>query len=106
MKFTCPNCKIKVSKKEIKNINKKSIHIEKQCPACKEWFCLNKNLMYIKTFAIFLLLITSLLNIFSFKSEYSIIFSIVGLAAIFVALMIAIFGKSNVVEIKDFIKKN
>ena len=98
MKVTCPNCKSKIAAKDIKNINKNSMFIEKQCPSCNKWFCLNKTLTIIKIIGIFLLLITSLLNIFNIKSEYSLIFSSVGFVGILVAIIITFFGKHETVK--------
>ena len=98
MKVTCPNCKSKIAAKDIKNINKNSMFIEKQCPSCKEWFCLNKTLTMIKIIGIFLLLITSLLNIFNIKSEYSLIFSSVGFVGILVAIIITFFGQNEAIK--------
>lgn len=88
MKSTCPHCKNKIATKDIKNINKSSIFIKKQCPYCQEWFCLNKTLTIIKVVGISLLLITSLLNIFNIKSEYAVIFSTIGFVGIFITLVI------------------
>ena len=98
MKPTCPSCQNKINSTDIKNINKNSIFIEKQCPSCQTWFCLNKTLTIIKIIGIFLLLITSLLNIFNIKSEYSLVFSSIGLVGILMAIIITFFGKHETVK--------
>ncbi|WP_024612703.1 hypothetical protein [Pseudoalteromonas sp. TB64] len=98
MKVACPNCKSKVDSKDIKNINKKGIFIEKQCPSCQAWFCLNKAQTLVKAAGISLLLITSLLNIFNIKSEYSLVFSSVGFVGILIAIIITFFGKHETVK--------
>ena len=98
MNVACPNCKSKVDSKDIKNINKKGIFIEKQCPSCREWFGLNKTQEVLKTAGILLLLITSLLNIFSINSEYSLVFSTIGFVGIFIAIIIIFFGKHETVK--------
>ncbi|MCW1720127.1 hypothetical protein OIZ54_15400 [Pseudoalteromonas sp. A3] len=54
---------------------------------------MNKTQEIIKAAGISLLLITSLLNIFSIKSEYSLVFSTVGFVGIFIAMLITFFGK-------------
>jgi len=98
MKPTCPSCQNKINSTDIINTNKKGIFIEKQCPSCLEWFGLNKTLEVLKTAGISLLLITSLLNIFSIKSEYSSIFSTVGFAGIFIAMLITFFSKHEAIK--------
>ncbi|WP_350606136.1 hypothetical protein [Pseudoalteromonas sp. MER144-MNA-CIBAN-0113] len=98
MKEMCPNCKSNFAAKDINNINKNSIFIEKQCPSCNKWFCLNKTLTIIKIIGIFLLLITSLLNIFNIKSEYSPVFSSIGLVGILMAIIVTFFGKHETVK--------
>ena len=98
MKETCPNCKSNFAAKDIKNINKNSIFIEKQCPSCQTWFCSNKTLTIIKIIGIFLLLITSLLNIFNIKSQYSLIFSSAGFVGILVAIIITFFGQNEAIK--------
>ena len=98
MKVTCPNCKNKIAAKNIKNINKNSIFIEKQCPSCQTWFCLNKTLTTIKIIGVFLLLITSLLNIFNIKSQYSLIFSSIGFVGILIAIIITFFGQNEAIK--------
>ncbi|PLT24511.1 hypothetical protein [Pseudoalteromonas sp. MelDa3] len=98
MKVACPNCKSKVDSKDIKNINKKGIFIKKQCPSCCEWFGLNKAQEVLKTAGILLLLITSLLNIFSIKSEHSLVFSTVGFVGIIIAIIITFFSKHETVK--------
>lgn len=98
MKITCPNCQEKINPKEIKNIKKSSIYVEKQCPGCDTWFSLSKRLTIIKTIGILLLLITSLLNIFNIMSEYSAVFSSVGFAGVLVALLITFLGKNEKID--------
>ncbi|WP_409439199.1 hypothetical protein [Psychromonas sp. GE-S-Ul-11] len=98
MKVTCPHCQEKISLKDIKSINKNSIYVEKQCPSCDGWFSLNKRLTKIKTLGMTLLLITSLLNIFGIKSEFSIVFSSIGLVGVLVALLITFIGKNEKVD--------
>ena len=98
MNVACPNCKSKVDSKDIKNINKKSIFIEKQCPSCQAWFCLNKTQTLVKTAGISLLLIASLLNIFNIKNEYSLIFSSIGFVGVLLAIIITFFGKYETVK--------
>lgn len=98
MKTTCPNCQEKINHKEIKNIKKNSIYLEKQCPSCDAWFSLSKRLTIIKTIGISLLLITSLLNIFDIMVEYSAVFSSIGFAGVLVALLITFFGKNEKVD--------
>ncbi|KPZ60964.1 MULTISPECIES: hypothetical protein [Pseudoalteromonas] len=98
MKPTCPSCQNKINNRDIKNTNKKGIFFEVECPSCQTWIRLNKTLEIIKAAGISLLLITSLLNIFSIKSEYSLVFSTVGFVGIFIAMLITFFGKHE--EIK------
>lgn len=98
MKLTCPNCKTKIATKDIKKVNKNSLFIENQCPSCHAWFCLNKTLTILKIVGISLLLITSLLNIFNIKTEYSLAFSVIGFIGIFIALIITFFGKYDAVK--------
>jgi len=98
VKVTCPHCQEKMSPKDIKSINKSSIYVEKQCPSCDGWFSLNKRLTKIKTLVMTLLLITSLLNIFGIKSEYSIVFSSIGLVGVLVALLITFIGENEKVD--------
>ena len=98
MKVTCPNCVEKFNPKDIKNINKNSIYVEKQCPSCNTWFSLNKRLTIIKTLGISLLLITSLLNIFGIMSEYSVVFSSIGFVGVLIALLITFLGKNEKVD--------
>ena len=98
MKLTCPSCKEKINPKDIKNINKNSIYVEKQCPGCNTWFSLNKRLTIIKTLGISLLLITSLLNIFGIKSGYSVVFSGIGFVGVLVALLITFLGKNEKID--------
>ncbi|BED89486.1 hypothetical protein PspMM1_19540 [Pseudoalteromonas sp. MM1] len=98
MKPTCPSCQNKINNRDIKNTNKKGMLFEFECPYCQTWIHLNKTLGVLKTLGVSLLLITSLLNIFSIKSKYSSIFSTVGFAGIFIAMLITFFGKHE--EIK------
>jgi len=93
MKPTCPCCHNKFKSTEIKNTNKKGIFFEVECPSCRTWVRLNKTQEIIKAAGISLLLITSLLNIFSIKSEYSLVFSTVGFVGIFIAMLITFFSK-------------
>ena len=95
MNVACPNCKSKVDSKDIK---KKGIFIEKQCPSCQAWFCLNKTQTLVKTAGISLLLIASLLNIFNIKNEYSLIFSSIGFVGVLLAIIITFFGKYETVK--------
>lgn len=98
MKHTCPSCHNKIKSTDIKNTNKKGIFFEVECPSCQTWIRLNKTQEIIKAAGISLLLITSLLNIFSIKSEYSSIFSTVGFVGIFIAMIITFFGKHETVK--------
>ncbi|MCQ8888570.1 hypothetical protein NQT72_03395 [Pseudoalteromonas carrageenovora] len=98
MKPTCPSCHNKIKSTEIKNTNKKGIFFEVECPSCRTWVRLNKTQEIIKAAGISLLLITSLLNIFSIKSEYSSIFSTVGFAGIFIAMLITFFSKHEAIK--------
>lgn len=98
VKVTCPNCQEIMSTKEIKNINANGIYVAKQCPRCDSWFSLSKRLTLIKTLGISLLLLSSLLNIFNIKSEYSIVFSSIGFAGVLVALLITFLGKNEKVD--------
>ncbi|KTF11866.1 hypothetical protein Q4540_14175 [Pseudoalteromonas carrageenovora] len=98
MKPTCPSCHNKIKSTEIKNTNKKGIFFEVECPSCRTWVRLNKTQEIIKAAGISLLLITSLLNIFSIKSEYSLVFSTVGFAGIFIAMLITLFGKHEAIK--------
>lgn len=100
MKLTCPNCKTIIATKDIKKVNTNSLFIGNQCPSCQAWFCLNKTQTILKISGIFLLLITSLLNIFNIKAEYSLAFSVIGFMGIFVALIITFFGKYDAVKNK------
>ncbi|MDC9501409.1 MULTISPECIES: hypothetical protein [unclassified Pseudoalteromonas] len=59
---------------------------------------MNKTQEIIKAAGISLLLITSLLNIFSIKSEYSLVFSTVGFVGIFIAMLITFFGKYEAIK--------
>jgi len=54
--------------------------------------------MIIKIIGIFLLLITSLLNIFNIKSEYSLVFSSIGLVGILMAIIITFFGQNEAIK--------
>jgi Na+/melibiose symporter-like transporter len=60
------------------------------------WF--KQNARSFKTLGILLLLITSLLNIFSFKSEYSLVFSTVGFVGVIISIIITFFGKHETVK--------
>ncbi|WP_248442088.1 hypothetical protein [Pseudoalteromonas sp. 1CM17D] len=59
---------------------------------------MNKTQEIIKAAGILLLLITSLLNIFSIQSEYSLVFSTVGFVGIFIAMIITFFGKHEAIK--------
>lgn len=98
MKPTCPSCHNKIKSTEIKNTNKKGIFFEAECPYCQTWIRLNKTQEIIKAAGILLLLITSLLNIFSIQSEYSLVFSTVGFVGIFIAMIITFFGKHEAIK--------
>ena len=98
MKPTCPCCHHKIKSTEIKNTNKKGIFFEVECPYCQTWIRLNKTQEIIKAAGILLLLITSLQNIFSIQSEYSLVFSTVGFVGIFIAMIITFFGKHEAIK--------
>ncbi|WP_025564750.1 hypothetical protein [Psychromonas sp. SP041] len=98
MKVTCPGCQAKINVKDIKNIKKKGIYVEKQCPSCHVWFSLNTTLAFAKMLGVSLLLVTSLLNLSGTKSEYSLLFSSLGFVGVVVALLVTFFGKNETVK--------
>ncbi|MBE0378708.1 hypothetical protein PPRY_a1221 [Pseudoalteromonas prydzensis ACAM 620] len=59
---------------------------------------MNKTLTIIKIIGVFLLLITSLLNIFNIKSEFSLFFSSIGFVGILVSVIITFFGKNEAIK--------
>ena len=93
MKTTCPHCQELVDNKKIKVIHKNGIYLDKECPSCNNWFRLKSPLAFLKTAGISLLLITSLLNIFNVKSEFSLLFSSIGFVGIFVSVLVIFFGQ-------------
>ena len=96
MKKTCPNCQQQINTKKISMQQKNGIHLDSQCPSCDTWFRLKFPLAILKMLGILLLLLTSLLNIFTIKSEFSLLFSMVGFIGIFIALLISFFGANEI----------
>jgi hypothetical protein len=101
MNITCPNCQETVHTKSIKTVKKNGINLEKKCPFCGNWFHLKTSLTLVKTLGLSLLLIASLLNIFTIKSEFSLIFSCIGFIGIVISLLVTFWGKQESIDISN-----